>query len=199
MRCRCSCRPDRGDGRHLRAVRHRLGRRDRGAHAADGQAGAGQPARDARYTTEFYALSSSVRAAQKSGEIRGARQLRAAGRARQDQQAARRQRPGRRAGGRLAVAVRLRPARAATSTSSRAASIACIRFRIDGVLHTVYQVPLGVMSAMTARIKLLGRMDVVEKRRPLDGRIKTAPNVDGRRRGRDAPVDACRPRSARRW
>jgi general secretion pathway protein E len=37
----------------------------------------------------------------------------------------------------------------------------------------VYQVPLAVMGAMTARIKLLGRMDVVEKRRPLDGRIKT--------------------------
>jgi general secretion pathway protein E len=48
-----------------------------------------------------------------------------------------------------------------------------IRFRIDGVLHPVYQMPLGVMNAMTARIKLLGRMDVVEKRRPLDGRIKT--------------------------
>ncbi|EWS53877.1 Type II traffic warden ATPase [Methylibium sp. T29] len=48
-----------------------------------------------------------------------------------------------------------------------------IRFRIDGVLHTVYQVPLSVMGAMTSRIKLLGRMDVVEKRRPLDGRIKT--------------------------
>ncbi len=48
-----------------------------------------------------------------------------------------------------------------------------IRFRIDGVLHTVYQVPLGVLNAMTSRIKLLGRMDVVERRRPLDGRIKT--------------------------
>ncbi len=48
-----------------------------------------------------------------------------------------------------------------------------IRFRIDGVLHPVYQMPMGVMSAMTARIKLLGRMDVVEKRRPQDGRIKT--------------------------
>jgi general secretion pathway protein E len=48
-----------------------------------------------------------------------------------------------------------------------------IRFRIDGVLHTVYQVPMTVMSAMTARIKLLGRMDVVERRRPQDGRIKT--------------------------
>ena len=48
-----------------------------------------------------------------------------------------------------------------------------IRFRIDGVLHPVYQLPMGVHNAMTARIKLLGRMDVVEKRRPLDGRIKT--------------------------
>jgi general secretion pathway protein E len=48
-----------------------------------------------------------------------------------------------------------------------------IRFRIDGVLHPVYQMPMGVLNAMTARIKLLGRMDVVEKRRPQDGRIKT--------------------------
>jgi general secretion pathway protein E len=48
-----------------------------------------------------------------------------------------------------------------------------IRFRIDGVLHPVYQMPMGVLNAMIARIKLLGRMDVVEKRRPLDGRIKT--------------------------
>jgi general secretion pathway protein E len=48
-----------------------------------------------------------------------------------------------------------------------------VRFRIDGVLHQVYQVPATVMAAMTARVKLLGRMDVVEKRRPQDGRIKT--------------------------
>ena len=48
-----------------------------------------------------------------------------------------------------------------------------IRFRIDGMLHLVYQLPMGVHNAMTARIKLLGRMDVVEKRRPQDGRIKT--------------------------
>jgi len=51
--------------------------------------------------------------------------------------------------------------------------IASIRFRIDGVLHQVYQVPAVVMIAMTARIKLLGRMDIIEKRRPQDGRIKT--------------------------
>ncbi|MDQ9169880.1 GspE/PulE family protein [Oxalobacteraceae bacterium R-40] len=51
--------------------------------------------------------------------------------------------------------------------------IGVVRFRIDGVLHQVYQVPAAVMIAMTARIKLLGRMDVIEKRRPQDGRIKT--------------------------
>jgi general secretion pathway protein E len=51
-----------------------------------------------------------------------------------------------------------------------------IRFRIDGVLHQVYQVPAVVMLAMTSRIKLLGRMDVIEKRRPQDGRIKTRTN-----------------------
>ncbi|PHV18828.1 type II secretion system protein E [Janthinobacterium sp. BJB303] len=48
-----------------------------------------------------------------------------------------------------------------------------VRLRIDGVLHQAYQVPPVVLLAMTARIKLLGRMDVVEKRRPQDGRIKT--------------------------
>ncbi len=48
-----------------------------------------------------------------------------------------------------------------------------VRFRIDGVLHSAYQAPSTVMAAMTNRIKLLGRMDLVEKRRPQDGRIKT--------------------------
>ena len=48
-----------------------------------------------------------------------------------------------------------------------------IRFRIDGVMHTVYQMPTPVMTVVIARIKVLGRMDVVEKRRPQDGRIKS--------------------------
>ncbi len=48
-----------------------------------------------------------------------------------------------------------------------------VRFRIDGILHQVYQIPMAVMNAMTSRIKLLGRMDVIEKRRPQDGRVKT--------------------------
>jgi general secretion pathway protein E len=51
--------------------------------------------------------------------------------------------------------------------------IGIVRFRIDGVLHQVYQIPMPVLNAMTSRIKILGRMDVVEKRRPQDGRIKT--------------------------
>ena len=51
--------------------------------------------------------------------------------------------------------------------------IGIVRFRIDGVLHQVYQLPSSVTNAITNRIKLLGRMDMVEKRRPQDGRIKT--------------------------
>ena len=48
-----------------------------------------------------------------------------------------------------------------------------VRFRIDGVLHQVYQIPAAILVAMTSRIKILARMDVVEKRRPQDGRVKT--------------------------
>jgi len=48
-----------------------------------------------------------------------------------------------------------------------------IRFRIDGVLHHVYELPADVNAAVTSRLKILGRMDVAEKRRPQDGRVKT--------------------------
>ena len=48
-----------------------------------------------------------------------------------------------------------------------------IRFRIDGVMQKVFELPSPVMTAVTARIKILARMDVAEKRRPQDGRIKT--------------------------
>ena len=56
--------------------------------------------------------------------------------------------------------------------------IGIVRFRIDGVLHQVYQIPVAVLTAMTSRIKILGRMDVVDKRRPQDGRVKTR-TLDG--------------------
>jgi general secretion pathway protein E len=48
-----------------------------------------------------------------------------------------------------------------------------IRFRIDGVLHTVYELPAQIVAAVVSRVKSLGRMDVAEKRRPQDGRLKT--------------------------
>jgi general secretion pathway protein E len=47
-----------------------------------------------------------------------------------------------------------------------------MRFRIDGVLHRVFELPTPVMQAVTARVKILGRMDVAERRRPQDGRLK---------------------------
>jgi len=124
-----------------------------------------------RYTAEFYALAKSVRAASKSGANNGAsfEQLVELGKSNKqldanDQgvvqvvdwlwQYAFDQR---------ASDIHLEPRR----------EQGVIRFRIDGVLHPVYQMPMGVLNAMTARIKLLGRMDVIEKRRPQDGRIKT--------------------------
>ncbi|MGD9105404.1 MAG: GspE/PulE family protein [Desulfobacterales bacterium] len=51
--------------------------------------------------------------------------------------------------------------------------VSLIRMRIDGVLHTVYQLPKNVHSAIISRIKNLSRLDMAEKRKPQDGRIKT--------------------------
>jgi general secretion pathway protein E len=48
-----------------------------------------------------------------------------------------------------------------------------VRMRIDGVLHTVYTIPKNVHRAMISRLKNLSRLDMAEKRRPQDGRIKT--------------------------
>ena len=129
------------------------------------------PLEIARYTTEFYTLSKSVLAATKSGgnsNITNFEQLVDLGKNKNldanDKgvvqlvdwlwQYAFEQR---------ASDIHLEPRR----------DQAVVRFRIDGVLHTVYQIPSGVQAAMTARIKLLARMDVVERRRPQDGRIKT--------------------------
>lgn len=48
-----------------------------------------------------------------------------------------------------------------------------MRFRIDGVLHNIYEFPTTVATAIVSRFKILGRMNVAEKRKPQDGRIKT--------------------------
>ncbi len=47
-----------------------------------------------------------------------------------------------------------------------------VRMRIDGVLHTAYNLPKPVHAAIVSRIKTLARLDMSEKRRPQDGRIK---------------------------
>ena len=125
-----------------------------------------------RYTAEFFALAKSVRAAQKAGGGAGGasfEQLVELGKSNKqldanDQgvvqvvdwlwQYAFDQR---------ASDIHIEPRR----------DLGHVRFRIDGVLHNVYQLPMAVITAMTSRIKILGRMDVVEKRRPQDGRIKT--------------------------
>ena len=129
------------------------------------------PQEISRYTAEFYALAKSVRSAARSGanNVASFEQLVELGRSNKqldanDQgvvqvvdwlwQYAFDQR---------ASDIHLEPRR----------EQGVIRFRIDGVLHPVYQMPMGVLIAMTARIKLLGRMDVIERRRPQDGRIKT--------------------------
>ena len=52
-----------------------------------------------------------------------------------------------------------------------------VRFRIDGVMHQVYEIPATITQAVVSRIKIMGRLDVAEKRKPQDGRIKTlSPN-----------------------
>ena len=101
----------RGDDRHRRAVRQPLGARDRGPHAQDGAPGGGQSAgHRALHDRVLLAGQVGARGAEDRREL-GRGQLRAAGRAGQDQQAARRQRCRRRAGGRLVVEVCVRPAR----------------------------------------------------------------------------------------
>jgi general secretion pathway protein E len=51
--------------------------------------------------------------------------------------------------------------------------VAQVRFRIDGVLHEVYQMPASIYAPVSSRLKILARLDVAEKRKPQDGRIKT--------------------------
>ncbi len=48
-----------------------------------------------------------------------------------------------------------------------------VRFRIDGMLHMVYEVPTAIMTAIISRIKSLGGMDIIDRRHPQDGRVKT--------------------------
>ncbi len=51
-----------------------------------------------------------------------------------------------------------------------------VRMRIDGALHTVHKLPRSVHNAIISRIKTLSRLDMAEKRKPQDGRIKLEKN-----------------------
>ncbi len=48
-----------------------------------------------------------------------------------------------------------------------------VRFRIDGVLHLVYRLPRRLHLTITSRIKMIAGLNIAEKRRPQDGRIRT--------------------------
>ncbi len=125
-----------------------------------------------RYTAEFFALAKSVRAAQKSGGTGGVASF---------EQLVELGKSGRQLDANDQGVIQVVDWLWQYAFNQRASDIhleprreqGVIRFRIDGVLHPVYQMPPGVMTAITARVKLLGRMDVIEKRRPQDGRIKT--------------------------
>ena len=178
----------RGGGGHRRALR-----RPTGSTRSSARPGArvrrvvANPQDIHRYTAEFFALAKSVRAAQKAGGNSGAasfEQLVELGKSNKqldanDQgvvqvvdwlwQYAFDQR---------ASDIHLEPRR----------EQGVIRFRIDGVLHPVYQMPMGVLNAMIARIKLLGPHGRGGEA-PAAGRPHQDPQP-ARRRGGDAPVDA---------
>ncbi len=130
------------------------------------------PQEIARYTAEFYALAKSVRAAMKAGGANAGASF---------EQLVELGKTSKQLDANDQGVVQVVDWLWQYAFDQRASDIhleprreqGVIRFRIDGVLHPVYQMPMGVLNAMTARIKLLGRMDVVEKRRPQDGRIKT--------------------------
>lgn len=48
-----------------------------------------------------------------------------------------------------------------------------VRFRIDGVLHDIQEIPMVVHRAIVSRIKTMSRLDIAERRKPQDGRVKT--------------------------
>ena len=130
------------------------------------------PAEIKRFTAEFFALAKSVRAAIKSGGAAGATSF---------EQLVELGKTGRQLDANDQGGIQVVDWLWQYAFDQRASDIhreprrdqGVIRFRIDGVLHPVYQMPMGVHNAMVSRIKLLGRIDVVEKRRPQDGRIKT--------------------------
>ncbi|MET0117532.1 MAG: type IV-A pilus assembly ATPase PilB [Sedimenticola sp.] len=63
-----------------------------------------------------------------------------------------------------------------------------IRFRQDGMLHEVANPPINIASRLTARVKVMSRMNIAERRVPQDGRIKM---VLSKNRSIDFRVNTC--------
>ena len=63
-----------------------------------------------------------------------------------------------------------------------------IRFRIDGVLHTIMNPPLKLKDAVTSRVKIMAKLDISEKRLPQDGRIMLKLSKDGKKKELDFRV-----------
>ncbi|MDO8445070.1 MAG: GspE/PulE family protein [Deltaproteobacteria bacterium] len=88
-----------------------------------------------------------------------------------------------------------------------ASDVLRVRFRVDGILHDAANLPVKLHPAVTSRIKILGNMDIAEKRHPQDGRFVTkvgargaddvrvssakvqSPNWEPMRRAEDKEVD----------
>ena len=179
-------RHQRRDDRDLRAARHRLGLGDRVAHQAARPPGDRQSGRDRPLHHRVLRALALGAQRHEDGRELGARQLRAAGRARQELEAARRQRLRRHPGRRLALAVRLRPAR--LRHPPRAAARAQ-RHPLPHRRRDAHRLPAAAgRDERDDRARQAARADGRGRKAPSARRPHQGPQ-HARRRGRDAPVD----------
>ena len=65
-----------------------------------------------------------------------------------------------------------------------------VRFRIDGILYNMLTPPLRLKESITSRIKIMGKMDISEKRLPQDGRIKIRTTLNNKKKEIDYRVSS---------
>ena len=65
-----------------------------------------------------------------------------------------------------------------------------VRYRIDGVLYEIMDPPKTMQNALASRIKIMSQLDISERRRPQDGRIKLRVQLEGRLRELDLRVSS---------
>ena len=71
-----------------------------------------------------------------------------------------------------------------------------IRNRVDGALHEVLSLPVGMGPALVSRIKVMANMNIVERRRPQDGQLEATVDGVAARRPRLHHLDGATARSA---